>query len=137
MSHCPTCAIIVSVVRLKTTSGGSRRDTERSRATGGERLAEPSTTGGSQTESWSYQTMWTTDARIAGKSHLKIMSGLRKFIAVDSYTSVKIGDLQKEMRSKEVVRPRFTADFPGAVFREGADKLTLRTHGESVFAHLH
>ena len=67
------------------------------------------------------------------KSRLRIMSGLKKFIAVDNYASVKIGDLQKETKSKKVVKPGFTADFPGAViFDEGADKLTLRAPEESV-----
>ena len=40
----------------------------------------------------------------------KIMDGLRLFIAVDNYTAEKIRDLHKEMRSKKVVRPRFTTD---------------------------
>ena len=38
----------------------------------------------------------------------------------------KIGDLEKDMKSTRVVKPKFTTDFPGAVVREGADELTLK-----------
>ena len=34
-SHCRLCALIATSTRLKTTSGGSLQDTERSSATGG------------------------------------------------------------------------------------------------------
>ena len=56
----------------------------------------------------------------------------RLFIAVDNNATVKIGDLEKETRSKKVVKPRFTTDFLGPVVREGADELTLRAHEERV-----
>ena len=61
------------------------------------------------------------------------MDGLRLFIAVDNYAAVKIGDPQKETRSKKVVTPRFTTDFPGAVLLDAAGELTLRAHEEGVF----
>ena len=60
------------------------------------------------------------------------MDGLRKFIAVDNYEAVKAGDLYRETRFKKVVKPRFTTDFPGADFWEGADELTLRAYEEGV-----
>ena len=52
------------------------------------------------------------------------MDGLKKFIAVDKYAAVNIGDLEKETKSKRVVKPEFTTDFPGVVVRQGADELT-------------
>ena len=36
------------------------------------------------------------------------------------------------MVSKQVVKPKFTADSPDAVVREGADELTLRTEEEGL-----
>ena len=39
---------------------------------------------------------------------------------------MKIGNLEKETRSKKVVEPMFTTDFLGAVVREGASEHTLR-----------
>ena len=56
------------------------------------------------------------------------MDGLRKFIAVDSHEAVKVGGLHQETKSIRVVEPKFTTDFPGAVYREGADELVLRAH---------
>ena len=49
---------------------------------------------------------------------------LRKFIAVDNFAVVKIGDLEKETKCMNVV--------PRAVVREGAGELTLRAHEEGV-----
>ena len=60
------------------------------------------------------------------------MDGLRKFLDVDNHEAVKVGGLQEGTTSVKVVKPKFTADFPGAVIREGADELTLRTHEEGV-----
>ena len=60
------------------------------------------------------------------------MDGLKKFIAVDNQASVKIGDLEKDMMSERVVKPKFRTDFPGAVVREGMDELTLRAHEEGA-----
>ena len=40
--------------------------------------------------------------------------------------AVKIGDMEKILESLSVVKPKFTAGFPGAVVREGADELTQR-----------
>ena len=34
------------------------------------------------------------------------------------------------MESRKVVKPKFTADFPGAVIREGAGELTICEHVE-------
>ena len=49
-----------------------------------------------------------------------------------NYAAVKIRDLEKETRSKKVVKPNFTTDYPGAFIREGADELTLRADEEEV-----
>ena len=54
------------------------------------------------------------------------------FFAVDKYAAVKIGDVEKETRSKKAAKPDFTTDYPGAVIREGAHELTLRAHEEGV-----
>ena len=35
----------------------------------------------------------------------------RLFSAVDNHAAIKIGDLQRETRSKKVVQPRFTTVF--------------------------
>ena len=136
MSHCPTCAIIVSVVRLKTTSGGSRRDTERSRATGGERLAEAITAAGSQTESWSYQTMWTTDARIAGRSHLRIMSGLRVYCGGQLYISKKWRSAERnEVQGSGTAK--IHGRFPGSCFSGRRGQAYPANTWRKCFAHLH
>ena len=47
------------------------------------------------------------------RSRLKITSGIKSFIMVDNHEVVKVGDLGKNMESKEVVEPNFTTDFPG------------------------
>ena len=43
-----------------------------------------------------------------------------------------MGDLEKNMESRLVVKPMFTTDFAGAVVREGADVLTLRAEKECI-----
>ena len=58
------------------------------------------------------------------RSRSRVMDGLRKFTTVDNHEAVKVGDLHRETRSKKVVMPRITTDFPGAVFREGMDVRT-------------
>ena len=58
------------------------------------------------------------------------------FIAVGMYAAVKIGCLEKERRSKKVVKPKFTTDFPGADIRDVADELTLRAHDSGFCASL-
>ena len=58
------------------------------------------------------------------------MDGLRKFIEVDNHAAVKIGDLEKDTKSKRVVKPKFTADSPRAV--TGKARMTLRAHEEGV-----
>ena len=67
-----------------------------------------------------------------GKVGSEKMDGLRKCIAVDNHEAVKVGDVEKNMESKEVVKPKFTTDFPDAVVREGADVLTLRADEEGA-----
>ena len=56
------------------------------------------------------------------RRRLKIMDGLRRFIMVDTH-AVKVGDLENNMESRPVVKPKFT-DFPEMVVQEGADELT-------------
>ena len=56
----------------------------------------------------------------------------RKFIAVDTYAAVQVGDLEKETKCKRLVKPKFTRDFPRAVVREGADELTLHAHEDGA-----
>ena len=48
------------------------------------------------------------------------------------YDAVKVGGLHRETRSKKVVKPKFTTDFPGIVIPEGVDELTLQAHEEGV-----
>ena len=57
------------------------------------------------------------------------MDRLRKFIAEHTHEEVKVGDLHQETMSKKVVKPKFAADFPGAIIREGAEE---RAHEEGV-----
>ena len=47
------------------------------------------------------------------------MDGLRKKNAVDNHEAVKVGDVETNVESKEVVKPKFTTDFPEAVVRSG------------------
>ena len=51
---------------------------------------------------------------------------------VDNHEAVKVGDLEKTLQSLSVVELQFTADFPEAVVREGADELTLRRGEEGT-----
>ena len=44
------------------------------------------------------------------------MDVLRKFIAVDNNAAVEIGGLEKETKSKKVVKPKFTTDFWGSCY---------------------
>ena len=55
MSPCRMCALTATDTRLKTTSGGSVVDTERSNAIGGVRRAAASTIGRPRTESWPHK----------------------------------------------------------------------------------
>ena len=70
---------------------------------------------------------------------LRIIDEFRKFIAVDNHAAVKIGDLEKETRSKKVVLPTFTSDFPGAVCseRSGRVHLVCARRGSGAFFHRH
>ena len=63
---------------------------------------------------------------------LQVLDGLRKFLAVDNHEAVTVGDLNREARSKKVVKPKFTTDFLGAGIHEGTDELTLRAREEGV-----
>ena len=66
------------------------------------------------------------------RSKLKMMGALRRFITVDRHESVKIGDLEKALGSRSVVKPKFTSDFPERVVREGGDELALRREEEGM-----
>ena len=54
------------------------------------------------------------------------MDKLRKFIVGDNQEAVKVGEQDKNVESRKVVKPKFTTDFPEYVVREGADELTVR-----------
>ena len=69
------------------------------------------------------------------ESRVRIMDWLRLIIALGNCAAVEIGDLEKETRSKKVVKPNFATDYPGAVIREG--ELTLRAHEEGAHFHRH
>ena len=56
----------------------------------------------------------------------------RRFITVDTYEAVKVGDLEKNMKSWPVVKLKFRTDFPEAAVREGADELPLRKEEEGA-----
>ena len=45
------------------------------------------------------------------KSRPRIMNGLRKCIAAESHAAAQIGDLEKDMTSKRVVKQKITTDF--------------------------
>ena len=60
----------------------------------------------------------------------KIMDGLRRLIMVDNHVAVKVGELEKNMESGKVVKPKFTTDFPEAVVQEGVEELTLRLRAD-------
>ena len=65
-------------------------------------------------------------AMCARKKSAQNYGRLRKFIVVDTYEAVNVGDLDKNVESRKVVKPKFTTNFRQAVVREGAEKLTLR-----------
>ena len=46
-----------------------------------------------------------------------VVDGPRKLIEVDNHESVNVGGLRQGTKSVQVVKPRFTADFPEAVIR--------------------
>ena len=50
------------------------------------------------------------------RSRRKMFDGLRLTVAVDNSAAARIGDLEKETMSEKVGKPKFTSDFPGAVF---------------------
>ena len=50
---------------------------------------------------------------------------------VDNHWAVKVGDLEKNVESRPMVKPKFT-NFLESVVREGADELTLRAEDEGV-----
>ena len=50
---------------------------------------------------------------------------------MDNHDAVKVRDLHRETKTKKVVRPKLTTDFPGGVIREVASDLTLRAHEQS------
>ena len=50
-----------------------------------------------------------------------MMEELRRFITVGNQEAVNISDLEMNMESRPVVKPKFTADFPEAVVSERAE----------------
>ena len=60
------------------------------------------------------------------------MDGLRKFIEVDNPQAAKVGGVRQGIKSSQVVKPKFSADFPEGIMREGADELTLRAEEEGA-----
>ena len=64
--------------------------------------------------------------RLPERSWLNMMDWLRSFIMVASHEEVKVDDLEKNMESRPVEKPKFTIDFPEAVVWGGVDELTLR-----------
>ena len=73
---------------------------------------------GKTTEGWR-QPSQDGCAGLAREIRVRKMDGLRKCIAVDNHEAVKVGDVEKNMESKEVVKPKFTTDFPETVVRSG------------------
>ena len=71
------------------------------------------------------------------KSRLKTRDELRRFITVDNHEAVKVGDLERSMESRPVVKLKFTTAFTEAVVREGSDELTLRREEEGVLRTSH
>ena len=55
-----------------------------------------------------------------------MMKEVRRIITVDNHEAGKIGDLDKHIISRAVVKPNFTAGFFVTEVRERADELTLR-----------
>ena len=58
------------------------------------------------------------------KRRLQSMDGLKMSIKVDNHETLTISNQEKKQVSRPVVKPRFTAELPKAVSREGADELT-------------
>ena len=50
----------------------------------------------------------------------------------DNHAAAKLVDLEKNLESRNVVKPKFTTDFPEAVLREGPDELTLLAEDEGA-----
>ena len=44
----------------------------------------------------------------------------------------KVGELDKNVESRKVLKPEFTTDSPEAMVREGPDELTLRADEEGA-----
>ena len=65
------------------------------------------------------------------------MDGLRKFSEVDNHEAVNVGGLRQGTKSVQVVKKGFTADFPEAVIREGAEELTFKGRRSGLTTHLH
>ena len=61
------------------------------------------------------------------KSTLKITDGLRRFIMVENFETVRVGGLEKNMESTQVVKPNFTTDF-----LQEADEWSLRKEEEGT-----
>ena len=74
---------------------------------------------GTPTERYGDSPLWMIVPGLLEKRPSIFLDGLSLFVAVDKCAVVKIGDLEKR----------------GAVFREGADELILRTHEEGCFAY--
>ena len=53
------------------------------------------------------------------------MDGLRNFIEVGNHDAVDVGGLRPGTKSIRVKKSQFSDAYPDAVFREGADELTL------------
>ena len=71
--------------------------------------------------------------RFIGKRSRKgIIERLSWFMAADNHEAVNVGGLLHGVNFFKVVKPKFTADFPEAVIRKGADELTSGAHEEGV-----
>ena len=150
-SLCRVCALIAIDTRLKAASGGTLLDMERSNAIGGVRRAVASTLKKAPNRvlviqditDWREAKVFRAHAAPQGvcdrkmvtaqdggtglsRGRLRITRGLRRFIMVDNHEAVKDGDLEKNVESRSVVKPKFTTEFLEAVVREAAEELTLR-----------
>ena len=54
------------------------------------------------------------------------------FTEVGDHEALNVGGLRQGIKSVQVVKLKFTGDFPEAVIREGADELTLRAEEVGV-----
>ena len=100
--------------------------TRRGSVTGGMLHVATSTTGGDSP-------VEVLVEHLQKRSRLEMMEKLRRFITMDNHEAVKNGNLEKTQDSLPVLKPKFTADFPEAVVREGADELILRREGEEGY----